>query len=102
MIRYEFHPGQRWISESEPELGLGSVRRVTNRTVTVAFGASEATREDALDNAPLRRVRFRVADTVKGHDNLPLVVESVHEREGLIFYRGSGRELCETSLSDAI
>ncbi len=98
----KFHPGQRWISESEPELGLGSVRRVTNRTVTMAFGASEATREYALDNAPLRRVRFRVADTVKDHDDLPLVVESVHERKSLIFYRGSGRELCETDLSDAI
>ncbi|MDB6022896.1 MAG: helicase domain protein, partial [Pedosphaera sp.] len=98
----KFHPGQRWISESEPELGLGSIRRVTNRTVTVAFGASEAKREYALDNAPLRRVRFRVADTVKGHDDLPLVVESVREQKGLIFYGGSGRELCETELSDAI
>jgi ATP-dependent helicase HepA len=55
-----------------------------------------------LDNAPLRRVRFRVADTVKGRDDLLLVVESVHERKGLIFYHGSGRELCETELSDAI
>src|ERR1041384_4500628 len=98
----KFHPGQRWISESEPELGLGLVRRVTNRTVTVAFGASEETREYALDNAPLRRVRFRVGDTIKSHNDLTLVVESVQELKGLIFYRGTGRESCETNLSDAI
>jgi len=97
-----FHPGQRWISESEPELGLGSVRRVTLRTVTIAFGASDETREYARDNAPLRRVRFRVGDAIKSHAEAKLVVESVTERGGLIFYRSAGQELCETELSDAI
>ena len=61
---HNFHPGQRWISESEPELGLGSVQRVTPRTVTLAFAASDETREYARDSAPLRRVRFRVGDTI--------------------------------------
>ncbi|MDB6067215.1 MAG: SNF2-related protein [Pedosphaera sp.] len=97
-----FHPGQRWISESEPELGLGSVRRVTNRTVTLVFGASDETREYARDNAPLRRVRFRAGDVIKGRADLSLTVQSVTERGGLIFYGGSGVELCETELNDAI
>src|ERR1022692_630810 len=97
-----FHPGQRWISESEPELGLGSVRRVTPRTVTIAFGASDETREYARDNAPLRRVRFRVSDSIKSQTNTLLMVQSVSERAGLIFYQGDGKELCETELSDAI
>ena len=35
----DFHPGQRWISESEPELGLGSILRVTHRTVVAEFKA---------------------------------------------------------------
>ncbi len=97
-----FHPGQRWISESEPELGLGSVRRVTPRTVTVTFRASDETREYACDNAPLRRVRFRVGDSIKSHAEATLIVQSVAERAGLIYYRGEGQELCETDLSDAI
>ncbi len=97
-----FYPGQRWISESEPELGLGSVRRVTARTVTIGFEASDETREYARDNAPLRRVRFRVGDTIKSHAEAKLVVQSVAERAGLIYYRGEGQELCETELSDAI
>jgi len=97
-----FHPGQRWISETEPELGLGSVQRVTPRTVTIRFRASGETREYARDNAPLRRVRFRVGDTIKSEAETALVVESVAERDGLIYYRGEGPELCETKLSDAI
>ncbi len=39
-----YHPGQRWISECEPELGLGSVWRITLLTVAVVFGASGETR----------------------------------------------------------
>ncbi len=97
-----FHVGQRWISESEPELGLGSVRRVTARTVTVAFVASDETREYALDNAPLKRVRFRVGDTIKDRENAPLVVQSIREEGGLIFYHSDGRKLCETEISDFI
>lgn len=97
-----FHPGQRWISESEPELGLGSVRSVALRTVTLVFGASEQTREYARDNAPLRRVRFRAGDTIKNRDEALLTVQSVTEHDGLIIYTGDGRELCETELSDAI
>ena len=35
-----FAPGQRWISTTEPELGLGTVLRVDGRTVQLAFPAS--------------------------------------------------------------
>ncbi len=97
-----FHPGQRWISESEPELGLGSIRLVTPRTVTVVFAASDETREYARDNAPLRRVRFRVGDAIKSQSDSTLIVQTVAERSGLIFYQGGGQELCETELSAAI
>ena len=97
-----FHPGQRWISESEPELGLGSVQRVTARTVVIAFKASDETREYARDNAPLRRVRFRAGDAIKNHEDATLMVQSVSEHAGLIYYRVGATDLCETELSDAI
>ena len=101
-MRNDFHAGQRWISESEPELGLGSILRVTDRTVTAVFKVSGEKREYARANAPLRRVRFRVGDTIKRHDHTPLIVQSVTERNGLLFYGSGGQELCETELSDAI
>src|SRR6185369_11531670 len=97
-----FHQGQRWVSESEPELGLGSVMKVNDRTITIAFKASDATRQYAVNNAPLRRVRFQVGATIRNRKDLSIVVQSVLDRSGLIFYRGGGREICETDLHDKI
>jgi len=101
-MSHNFHPGQRWISESEPELGLGAVQRVTDRTVVIQFSASVETREYAHDNAPLRRVCFRIGDTITSRTDAVLVVQAVAERGGLVFYQGGDVELCETELSDAI
>lgn len=97
-----FHPGQRWISDSEPELGLGAVRQVNDHTVIVQFGASAEQREYARDNSPLRRVRFRVGDTITSKSATALAVQSVAERGGLVYYRVNNIELCETELSDTI
>ena len=101
-MSHDFQTGQRWISESEPELGLGSVRGVTARTVVICFPASDETREYARDNAPLRRVCFRAGDVIKSQAGLALTVESLNERHGLITYLGEGRELCETELCASI
>lgn len=97
-----FHPGQRWISEGEPELGLGVVRSIHARTVTLDFRAAEETREYVLESAPLRRVAFRAGDAIKALDDATLTVSSVLEREGLLYYDCGHLELCETELSDAL
>ena len=101
-MQISFHPGQRWISDSEPELGLGSVLRLSAQTVTIVFPASGETRQYARDNAPLRRVRFRAGDTIHSHEDEALQVLAVTERNGLLHYRHGQGELCETLLSDAI
>jgi ATP-dependent helicase HepA len=101
-MQNHFHPGQRWTSESEPELGLGSIQSANARTVVLVFGASGERREYARDNAPLRRVRFREGDTIKTRGENAFVIQSVVERNSLIFYRTISEEICETELSDAI
>src|SRR5215468_3582094 len=98
----DFHPGQRWISDSEPELGLGSIVEVSGRRVTAAFKGSGEQRQYARANAPLRRVRFRPGDTIRDRHETTPVIESVAERGGLIFYRHGTREICESELSDAL
>ena len=100
-MKSTFHKGQRWISDSEPELGLGSVELANRLTVTLLFGASGEKREYARDNAPLRRVRFHVGDTVRDREGKALAIRSVEERRGLLYYTGGDRDLCETGLSDA-
>ena len=82
-----FTPGQRWISVSEPELGLGEVRVVSVRAVTISFGATAETRQYvANDDAPLRRAAFRPGDTITLKQGGTRRVESSVERGGLLYY----------------
>ncbi|HJW73143.1 MAG TPA: SNF2-related protein, partial [Geothrix sp.] len=97
-----FQPGQRWISEGEPELGLGEVHRVNARTVLVAFKASDEVREFAMESAPLRRVAFRAGDAIKLTDGTTLTVQAAAERDGLLYYTCGRREIGETELSSTL
>lgn len=95
-----FHAGQRWASESEPELGLGLVERITERTVTVAFPASRELRQYAIGNAPLQRVQFHPGDTIVLQNGSSLRISQVIEKQGLLYYCDGAREVPETELSD--
>ena len=95
-------PGQRWVSDSEPELGLGIILEAGFGRVEVLFPAASERRQYALKSAPLRRVEFKEGDRIKLHDGRALVVESVEERKGMLVYRGSGGEFTEAELSDKI
>jgi len=98
-----FQPGQRWISVSEPELGLGEVRSVGPRTVTLTFPATRESRQYvASADAPLRRAAFRVGDTIRTKAHGEAVVETVTERDGLLVYRAGGHDVGETALSDTL
>jgi ATP-dependent helicase HepA len=94
-----FLPGQRWISTAEPELGLGTVLRVEGRGVQVLFAKSGVLRPYAVDSAPLVRAEFRAGQRVAGK-GIAFLVERIEEREGLLVYRGEGRELHEGQLDD--
>ena len=61
----EFIPGQRWISETEPELGLGSIVDVSRRTVEIRFRAAGVTRRYAIASAPLKRAKFQAGDWIR-------------------------------------
>jgi ATP-dependent helicase HepA len=98
----EFITGQRWISETEPELGLGKVLSSDNRFVEILFPGSSNTRKYSIKNAPLRRVLFKSGDQVKSNSGSVFTVESVQNDAGLITYNGGGQALSETDLSDSI
>ena len=98
-----YFQGQRWISETEPELGLGLVVEVTPRTVQVLYHAANETRQYAVGNAPLKRVRFAAGDEIESQEGAKLTVESISEDEatGLIMYASAdGTQLSETELCD--
>lgn len=102
-----FTPGQRWVSDSEAELGLGTVLSQDARLVVILFPASGETRHYALRTSPLTRVRFSPGDHITHHEGWNLTVSDVSEQDGLLQYRGlrddgSSAEFPETMLDSFI
>ncbi len=95
-------PGQRWASESEPELGLGVILSVGSGRVEILFAAAEERRHYALASAPLRRVAFKAGDTIRTHDGAELVVDEVRDLDRLLEYESGGRSVPEAELADTI
>ena len=92
----DFLPGQRWISNTESELGLGLILDVNFNRVTVLFLATGDKRVYAKNNAPLTRVLFSVGDVIESTENTKLTVKQLIEENGLIAYLGiddTGSEL---------
>ena len=83
-----FALGQRWISDSESDLGLGTVIALDGRSVSLLFPASGEQRCYARQHAPLTRIRFVEGDRIRSAENLELDVTEVHEDDGLLIYQG--------------
>ncbi len=103
----QYQPGQRWISDSEAELGLGTVLAQDGRLLTVLYPATGETRQYALRNAPLTRVRFSPGDVITHFEGWKLTVREVDDADGLLVYHGlnAQNEQCtlpETQLSNFI
>ncbi|MBB3231909.1 RNA polymerase-associated protein RapA [Halomonas stenophila] len=93
----DFSPGQRWISDGEAELGLGTILNCDPRSVTVLFGASQETRTYSSQHAPLTRVIFGSGDRIECAEGWQMTVDDSKEVGGLIVYIGESDagELCE-------
>jgi ATP-dependent helicase HepA len=85
-----FLPGQRWVSNTESELGLGLVTKVVHRRVGLVFPAAGEQRLYAVDNAPLSRVQYQVGEHVSSEDGRTLVIEAVMDADGCLVYSGIG------------
>lgn len=83
-----FVPGQRWVSNTESELGLGIVVDTANRRVEISFPAAGERRTYAVDNAPVSRVRYEIGEQVRTEDNIRITIDDVLENRGCLIYRG--------------
>jgi ATP-dependent helicase HepA len=98
----KFTIGQRWISETEPELGLGILETVDRRQIRLLFPAANEARLYAPQNAPIKRVQFHVGDSVHSQSGQNILIEEVKEEAGIITYIGGGIEVPEMDLADSI
>ena len=86
----EFAIGQRWLSDTESELGLGVLIDVDERTISILFPKSDETRVYARASAPLSRIIFMVGDWLTDQDGLEWQVESLELQKGVIRYKRVG------------
>jgi ATP-dependent helicase HepA len=95
-------PGQRWVSDTEPELGLGIVLKSEFGRAEIFFPAAGEHRQYALGSAPVRRVSFKEGDSIRTHSGESLHVDSITDSGGLLTYRCGARDVAEAELSDNI
>ena len=82
----QFAIGQRWLSDTETELGLGVLIDFDERSISILFPKSDETRVYARNNAPLSRIVFNVNDEVQDQEGSKWTVESFDDRHGVIRY----------------
>ncbi|MCU4365260.1 RNA polymerase-associated protein RapA [Acinetobacter variabilis] len=82
----QFAIGQRWLSDTETELGLGVLIDVDERSVSILFPKSDETRVYARSNAPLSRIVFNANDELQDQEGTIWTVESVEDRNGVVRY----------------
>ena len=96
----EFVLGQRWSSVGEPELGVGVVKGLSKGRVLLGFPSSNESRMYASESAPLRRVSFKVGDTVNDADNKPFLIDEVRELGELLIYLSVKGLLSEADMGE--
>lgn len=92
----EFAIGQRWISNSEAELGLGLIKEAAGRRIEVLFPAVAEQRTYASNQAPLSRVLYQIGDQVTTNEEVQFTISERHELNGCYVYQG------ETETGDSV
>ncbi|HEY4713344.1 MAG TPA: RNA polymerase-associated protein RapA, partial [Aquirhabdus sp.] len=82
----DFAIGQRWLSDTESELGLGVLVDVDERTISILFPKSDETRVYARASAPLSRMIFAAGDSLTDLDGIDWVVLSAENHLGVLRY----------------
>ena len=94
-----FVPGQRYVSRSEPDLGLGIVAEIQGRNVIFRFPLVNQTRIYRMENAPVDRFVLNPGETAKSEKGASFVIESLREISGVVVYVGrGGKEIKESDL----
>ncbi|WP_454781567.1 RNA polymerase-associated protein RapA [Legionella sp. WA2022007384] len=97
-----FNIGQRWISNTETQLGLGIIIELNGRQVSLSFPAAGEERIYSTDSAPLSRIIYKAGEEVTTSDQQKMHITQVEERQGLLFYTGideAGNEIRISELS---
>ena len=100
--------GQRWLSDNESELGIGTLLALDARTVTLEFPATGERRVYSKNDAPITRLQFAQNEVIRHREGWELQVTRLETLNEVTCYFGirpdTGEEsvMIETELSDTI
>ena len=95
-----FAAGQRWVSETEPELGLGLVLGCDDKEVEIEFRLVELRRRYIARSAPLKRVQFAKGETISLRDGRKLRIEAIQQCGARLLYETANGSIDESELAD--
>lgn len=98
MIHYKI--GQRWISDTEPDLGLGLILKTEHKTVTVYYPMAQTTRIYASHNAPLKRIQFKIGDQIPIKNQATQKIIDIKNRDDLLIYQTAIGDFSESEIDD--
>jgi len=93
-----FKTGQRFVSQTELELGLGRVVKTDVRTVLFEFPASGQQRTYRLQGAPVQRFELQIGELARSVKGDSFLIETIEEEEGVLIYCGKTKRLSEAEL----
>ena len=83
----EFVIGQRWVSHTETELGLGIIVGIDGRHLTISFPA--VARNDVsmpMQTAPLTRIEHKPGEAIRTQDERSFQVLKTEQHQGRLIY----------------
>ena len=97
-----FALGQRWVVDSEPELGLGIVTEIEGRSVNIFFQQGSCERRYAIKQSPLTRIFFSKDDVITLENGENKKVVEVIDQEGFLIYSTPDGLVPENQLASEI
>lgn len=82
----DFVIGQRWVSHTETELGLGIIIGIEGRRVEISFPAADEQRIYATDTAPLTRIEHKPGETIRNQDDKTFKITRLENFQGRLIY----------------
>lgn len=83
----KFAAGQRWFSQTEPELGLGLIESTQQHRIQVQFPAADEHRVYAEQRAPLQRYALKVGQRLTDTEGVSGEITAIEDTRGVLVYR---------------
>jgi ATP-dependent helicase HepA len=95
--------GQRYVSSSEPELGLGIILEEDSKFISILFPIAGETRRFTKAGSPLIRAQFDIGDEILDSEGKSFIISALKHKDDLIYYESNlGKEISESLIHPSV